>query len=51
MASAKGSLAVEGLYVTKEEEELVKKRLLGEISEEEFQKRVLEGRYKFKQQE
>ncbi len=36
MANAKASIELEGLVVKKEHEELVRKRLSGEISEEEF---------------
>ena len=36
MDNAKASLEIEGLKVKKESEELVRKRLSGEISEEEF---------------
>ncbi|EWG08399.1 hypothetical protein PBF_24393 [Cytobacillus firmus DS1] len=39
--SAKASLAVEGLHLTPEEESLIKERLQGKISEEEFHKRAL----------
>ncbi len=42
LASVKGSMAVEGHFLTKEEENLIKKRLNGEISESEFEKQVLE---------
>ncbi|MCM3363764.1 antitoxin VbhA family protein [Niallia sp. Sow4_A1] len=37
MNNAKASLEIEGYIVKKEYEELVRKSLLGEISEEEFQ--------------
>ncbi|MBP1082163.1 MULTISPECIES: antitoxin VbhA family protein [Bacillus] len=40
--SAKASLAVEGLYVTAEEEALILEHLEGKITEEEFHKRALE---------
>lgn len=36
--SAKASLAVEGLHLTESEEELIRLRLQGEISEAEFNK-------------
>ncbi len=36
MDNAKASLEIEGLKVKKESEELVRKRLSGEISQEEF---------------
>lgn len=44
--SAKASLAVEGLYATLEEEELVRKHLNGEITDEEYKKRAMELIYK-----
>ncbi|MGP4074160.1 antitoxin VbhA family protein [Piscibacillus sp. B03] len=40
--SAKGSLAIENLHLSKEEERLIEQRLAGELSEEEFIKKVLE---------
>ncbi|MEW9109568.1 MAG: antitoxin VbhA family protein [Cytobacillus gottheilii] len=40
--SAKASLAVEGLYLTQREEDLVRSNLQGEITDEEFEKKVLE---------
>ncbi|WP_082232319.1 hypothetical protein [Halobacillus massiliensis] len=40
--SAKASMAIEGLQLTKKEESLVKKRLTGSITEKEFLKRALE---------
>lgn len=39
---AKASLAVEGLFITPEEEALVKERLEGKITENEFTRQVLE---------
>lgn len=42
LISVKGSLAIEGLILTKEEEELVISNALGQISEEEFDRRVME---------
>lgn len=48
IANAKASLAVEGLYVTPEEEALVRSNLMGEISDEEFRKRILELSEKYK---
>lgn len=42
LASAKGSMYVEGLNVSDEEQELVRKRLNGEISQSEYVKKVLE---------
>lgn len=42
LSNAKASLAMEGLYVTPEEEALVKRKFLNEISEEEFLQRVME---------
>jgi hypothetical protein len=39
---AKASLAIENLYLTKNEDELVKARLRGDISHEEFIKRASE---------
>jgi hypothetical protein len=39
--SAKASLAVEGLYLAAAEEALIKERLQGKISEEEFHQRAL----------
>lgn len=35
-ASVKGSIAVEGIFLTKAEEELVLQKVKGEISQEEF---------------
>jgi len=40
--SAKASLAVEGQYLTPEEETLIKEKLEGQITDEEFHKRVLD---------
>lgn len=40
--SAKASLAVEGLYLTPDEEALIKEKLQGKISEEEFNRRALD---------
>lgn len=42
LRSVKGSLAIEGLILTKEEEELVIANALGQISDEEFDRRVME---------
>lgn len=42
LKSAKASLAIEGLQVTPEEEALIKEKLEGNITEEEFKRRVLE---------
>lgn len=42
MKYAKATNAIEGLYLTPEEEALILKRLKGEITEEEFHKRVLD---------
>lgn len=39
---AKASLAIEGMYLTAAEETLIRKRLQGEISEEEFHQRALD---------
>lgn len=41
MKQAEASLNVEGLFVTPEESELILRCLRGEISQEEFSKRVL----------
>jgi len=38
----KATFAVEGMYPTKEQEELVKQQLTGKISEAEFKKMALE---------
>jgi|GEM_PF-3221775 len=43
LASVKGSMAIEGVKLTIEEEELIKMRLAGKITEEEFKKKVLKG--------
>ncbi|EFV75061.1 MULTISPECIES: hypothetical protein [Cytobacillus] len=40
--SAKASLAVEGLFLTPAEEDLIKNRLQENISEEEFKRKALE---------
>ncbi|SDX38881.1 hypothetical protein SAMN05444487_11629 [Marininema mesophilum] len=42
LKEAKGSLAVEGLYTTKTEDQLIKRRLMGEITEKEFLRRAKE---------
>ena len=42
LRSVKGSLAIEGLILTKEEEELVISNALGQISDDEFDRRVME---------
>jgi hypothetical protein len=42
LRSVKGSLAIEGLILTKEEERLVISNALGQISDEEFDKRVMD---------
>jgi len=42
LKEAKASLAVEGLYTTSEEDELIRKKLRGEISHDEFLRRALE---------
>lgn len=42
LRSVKGSLAIEGLKLTKEEEELVISNALGHISDEEFDRRVMD---------
>lgn len=36
LRGAKATLAVENMYLTKEEEDLIKQQLTGEISEEQF---------------
>lgn len=41
MRSAKASIEMEGLVVTEEQETLVRKRLMGELTEEEFLKEAL----------
>ncbi|SFJ51875.1 antitoxin VbhA family protein [Thermoflavimicrobium dichotomicum] len=38
----KATLAIEGLIMTKQDEELIKAKLRGDISREEFLKRALE---------
>lgn len=40
MRNAAGSLAVDGFYLTPEEMELVRRKLRGEITEEEFMKQA-----------
>lgn len=42
LKSVKGSLAVEGIYLTAEEEKLIIAKALGEITQEEFEQIVLE---------
>ncbi|QST01097.1 antitoxin VbhA family protein [Pontibacillus sp. ALD_SL1] len=42
MKSAKASIELEGYYITKEHEQLVRKSLLGEISHEQFVELALE---------
>ena len=42
LRSIKGSLAIEGLKLTKEEEELIISNALGEISNTEFDKKVMD---------
>lgn len=42
MRGAKASLAVEGIYLNTEQEELVKQQLIGKISEAQFKKMALE---------
>lgn len=39
---AKATLAVEGMYLTEKEEQLVKQQLTGKISEAQFKKMALE---------
>lgn len=41
MCNAKASIEASGFRLTSEQEELVKSKLLGEVSEEEFFKRAL----------
>lgn len=40
--SAKASLAMAGLYLEEDEEALIREKLQGKITEEEFNRRVLE---------
>jgi hypothetical protein len=40
--SVKGTLAIENLYLTEEEEKLIIPNALGHISDEEFDKKVME---------
>lgn len=40
--SAKASLAMAGLYLEEDEESLIREKLQGKITEEEFNRRVLE---------
>lgn len=40
--SAKASLSMAGLYLEEDEEALIKEKLQGKITEEEFNRRVLE---------
>lgn len=42
ITESKTSLAVDGIYIRPEQEELVYKRLTNQITEEEFQKQALE---------
>lgn len=42
MREADASLRAEGLYVTEEENNLIRKKLMGEISHKEFLSRALE---------
>lgn len=42
LRGAKATLAVENMYLTKEEEDLIKQQLTGEISEKQFKKLILE---------
>ena len=42
MKQAKANLAIEGLHVTGEEEALIRKKLQGELSHEEFLKHAAE---------
>lgn len=42
LRSTKASLAIDGLYITPEEEDLIRKNLNGEITDEEFREQVLE---------
>lgn len=42
LRGAKATLAVENMYLTEEEEDLIKQQLTGKISEEQFKKMVLE---------
>ncbi|PTX48303.1 hypothetical protein C8P63_14612 [Melghirimyces profundicolus] len=42
MDAAKASLAIEGLHTTETEDQLIKKRLMSEISQEEFLQRAKE---------
>lgn len=38
----KGNLALSGIYLTKQEEELILQNATGEMSDEEFRQKVLE---------
>lgn len=40
--AAKGNLAIEGIYLSQEEEELIKSKIRGEITHEEFLKKAKE---------
>ncbi|MCF6409966.1 antitoxin VbhA family protein [Pseudalkalibacillus salsuginis] len=40
--SAKASLAIEGMHLSDKEESLIKQRLNGDISENEFKKKVMD---------
>ena len=42
LKQVKGTLAIEGLTLEKKGEDLLRKKLAGTISEEEFMKKVLE---------
>jgi hypothetical protein len=42
MRRAEGSNALEGLHATEEQNKLIKERLEGKISQDEFNKKVLE---------
>ncbi len=42
LLGAKATLAVEGMYLTVQEEQLIKKQLNGKLSEAEFKKIALE---------
>ncbi|MDQ0353079.1 putative membrane protein [Alkalibacillus filiformis] len=43
IANARASLAIEGMELEEKEVELVKERLRGQITEEEFKQRVLDS--------
>ncbi len=42
LEGSKATLAVEGMYLTEQEEQLIKKQLMGKLSESEFKKLALE---------